>query len=252
MSTMNTEMRKWIVLAAMCAAVVPAVGHAEQKISVSIHGVNYSNEDFSFALLDPEDAKNGGAGELIGRFSDGGTVCCYSLPKTWHPGIKVLIKSQRWLKRDADGKLPEINETHTVEVPRYADDKVSDLWVLRQQDGSYTVVSSRYQPDHEKWPGPKRGWPVPSNEYGRERRARQIKDTEDSIENLENEQIALKDNPRAHAQAMWKSLKNTYLIDASKYSGPDDNRFIEYLKESNKEELMYFRNKLHRLEEYTP
>ncbi|MFK3736611.1 DUF3304 domain-containing protein [Massilia sp. TN1-12] len=241
---MNTEMRKWIVLAAMCAAVVPAVGHAEQKIPVSIHGINYSNEDFSFTLVDPEDPRNEGGGELVGRFSGGGTVCCYALPRNWHPGIKILIKSQHWLKRDADGKLPEIDETHTVEVPRYADDKVSDLWVLRQQDGSYAVISSRYQPDHQKWPGEVKGWPVPSLEYRQERIKLELSSAEDSVETAEQVKREIETNPGDHAKRMWPLMADGPLIDRSKYRGPDDENFRDFLNYQNEDNLRFYRERV--------
>ncbi|MFK3736610.1 DUF3304 domain-containing protein [Massilia sp. TN1-12] len=245
-------MKKSFFLVSLFTAMLPLEVRAEQKVPVSIHGVNYSNEDFSFALVDPEDPKNGGAGELVGRFSGGGTVCCYSLPKTWHPGIKVLIKSQHWLKRDADGKLPEINETHTVEVPRYADDKASDVWVLRQQDGSYAVVSSKYQPNHEKWPGKVKGWPVPSREYQLERIALQLKEAERAVRNSERARVLMEQDPVGYSRKMWEIMKDTTLIDSSKYSGPEDTKFQDFLRGQNEENLIIFREKVKQLEAYQP
>jgi len=47
------------------------------------------------------------------------------------------------------------------------DGKPGELWVVRQADGSFGVVSSDYQPDHAKWPGAVKGWPVPTLEYKR-------------------------------------------------------------------------------------
>jgi hypothetical protein len=210
--TMKIFMKKSFFLVSLFTAMLPLTVHAEQKVPVSIHGVNYSNEDFSFSLIDPQDPKNEGSGELVGRYSGGGTVCCYALPKTWHPGIKVVIKSQHWLKRSADGNLPEINETHTVEVPRYADDKVSDLWVLRQQDGSYAVVSSQYQPNHEKWPGLIKGWPVPSVEYRNERVAQELELEEYTLKVLEKAAKELENDPISHAKKMWPVLIKSNLI----------------------------------------
>jgi len=249
---MKRFMKTSFFLVSLFTVMLPLTARAEQKIPVSIHGVNYSNEDFSFALIDPEDPKNGGSGELVGRFSGGGIVCCYALPKTWHPGIKVLIKAQHWLKRDANGQLPEIKETHTVEVPRYADDKVSDLWVLRQQDGSYAVVSSRYQPNHEKWPGTIKGWPIPSAEYKRERIMAEIKETENSIRNLEAEEKEIKVDSITHARKMWPALVDAGIIKASDYTGPEDKKFQNRLKDDTEKFLKSDREKLEYLRNYKP
>jgi hypothetical protein len=35
-----------------------------------------------------------------------------------------------------------------------------ELWVLRGADGSMSVVSSDFQPDHPNWPGRVKDWPV--------------------------------------------------------------------------------------------
>jgi hypothetical protein len=150
-----------------CASVLTACG--KSALPVSIHGVNYSVEPFSFELQDPSDPKNKGDGELVDSYAAGGTTCCYELPKKWRPGLKVSIQTKHWVGKNADDSLHDIDSTHLVEVPPYADGKPGELWVLRTADGNMEIVSSDFQPDHPKWPGKVKGWPIPSIAYQRER-----------------------------------------------------------------------------------
>ena len=139
-------------------------------VDVSLHGVNYSDRVFSYTVKDPlAKNKSGAGGELIDPFGAGGTMCCVTLPMIWRSGLKLQVDTTYWLEKRPDGVLPEIKETRLVDVPPYVEGKPGELWVLRAADGGISVISSDFQPDHPKWPGKTKGWPVPSLDYRRER-----------------------------------------------------------------------------------
>ncbi|MGZ8295076.1 MAG: DUF3304 domain-containing protein, partial [Telluria sp.] len=145
-------------------------GCEKAEVDVSLHGVNYGGDAFSYYVTDPTKPKTSGAGgELIEPFAAGGTTCCFTLPKKWRPGIKVEVRTTHWLPQKPDGSLPEVKQIHLVDVPVYANDSPGELWVLRAADGTLAVISSDLQPDHPNWPGKLKGWPIPSLEYRRER-----------------------------------------------------------------------------------
>lgn len=140
-------------MAAMCLSMLVGCAKSDMSMSstlipVPIHGVNYTAEPFSFVVIDPQDRKNYGGGELINSYGAGGTVCCYTLPAKWRPSLKVEITETYWLPMKEDKSVPEIKRKHVVEVPRYLDREVGELWVLREIGGKISIVSSNYQPVH--------------------------------------------------------------------------------------------------------
>ena len=130
-----------------------ALSASGKGVSVSVHGVNYTANPFTFVVVDPNDESNIGGGEHIGPFAAGGIMCCFTLPKKWKPGMKVQVRSTHWLPRNDKDELPEVEKLYTVDVPPYANGKVGELWVLRTSDGGIEVVSTDLQPDHPQWPG---------------------------------------------------------------------------------------------------
>jgi hypothetical protein len=223
--------------------------------SVSIHGVNYTDQEFSYTVEDPADKNNRGGGELINPFAAGGTMCCYDLPRKWRPGIKVQVNFTRWLAKKADGSLPEVRESHVVEVPPYVNGKVGELWVLRNADGTMGVVSSDYQPDHEKWPGKVKGWPVPSLAYQRERWDLYIEHAEGYVQLYKKMLDELEKSPDTRAAVDWdyaaenaakyregvRSDRNKFAKEnrdlLNRFSGPSDPNFRSWLKQDYEQSL---------------
>ena len=155
---------------------------AKSDVPVPLHGVNYSGQTFRYFLVDPTNEKNSGGGEEIGPFEAGGTVCCFTLPAQWRPGLKVEIRETYWLPKRPDNTLPELKKKHVVKVPSYAGREVGELWVIRAADGTMSLVSSNYQPNHRKWPGKIKGWPVPDLAYRRQRYDLYINDARENVE----------------------------------------------------------------------
>jgi hypothetical protein len=205
-------------------------------VSVSVHGVNYSGQTFSYYFVDP-DPKSNGVGESIEPFSAGGTTCCFSLPKKWRPGIKVQIHSKHWLPKLPDGSLPTVEEDYSVDVPRYPDGKPGELWVLRATDGSLSVISSDFQPDHPKWPGKVKGWPIPSIEYQREIWERLRKHQQDGVEVYLSLLDELEKDPKRRTKAAWEFSQEYDRATLKNFSGPEDPRYAIALKKEYEDGL---------------
>jgi hypothetical protein len=225
---------------------------AKSTVPVSLHGVNYGAEPFSYVVVDPNDEENKGGGELIDSYAAGGTTCCYELPKTWRPGIKVEIRSTHWLPKAADGHLPEVKGKHVVDVPRYADGKVGELWVLRAADGSMSLVSSDFQPDHPKWPGKVKGWPVPSLAYQRQRWDIYIKHEKGGIKVFEGLLADLKALPDSTAKEHWNHDLQYDKKSLEGFSGPNDVKYREKLRQEFEEGLSHSRRELERFQKSRP
>jgi hypothetical protein len=219
---------------------------------VSIHGVNYTGQTFSYVIEDPANSKNSGGGELIEPFSSGGTMCCYELPSKWRPGIQVRITGRHWLPKKDDGSLPEIVETKVVDVPKYVDGKAGELWVLREANGALSVVSSDYQPNHAKWPGKVKGWPVPSLEYRRSRWDLHIEQKHAYVRVYTGLLKALNETPIEHAAESWQHAQERDPKSLKGFSGPKDERYLERLRIRYETSLGEVKGELRKLQEQRP
>lgn len=137
----------------------------------------------------------------------------------------------------AGGSLPEVKQKHVVEVPRYVDGKPGELWVLRNADGSVSVVSSDLQPDHAKWPGKVKGWPVPSLEYQLERWEILRKHQEGGVKLYLSSLASLEKDPDKEAREDWDYKKQHRPEGLAGFSGPADPRYREALKKEYEEGL---------------
>lgn len=206
-------------------------GCEKPTVEVNIHGVNYKGDAFSYSVADPARPDSVAGGELIDAFAAGGTTCCFTLPRKWRPGIKVQISTTHWLPKLPDDSLPEVKESHLVDVPRYEDGKPGELWVLRLGDGSMSLVSSDFQPDHEKWPGKVKGWPVPSLEYQRarweilrEHKQVFVRTYRELLDELEKE-------PEVGTKEAWEHAKEYDPQSLKGFLGPNDPKYASALKQ---------------------
>lgn len=244
------RMSRVVGICFFCAPILAACG--KSSLPVSIHGVNYSVEPFSFALKDPIAPENKGDGELVDSYAAGGTTCCYELPNKWRPGLKVSIQAKHWVGKSADDSLHDIDTTHLVEIPPYADGKPGELWVLRAADGSMNIVSSDFQPDHPNWPGKVKGWPVPSLAYQRERWDLYIKVQMGYVSTFETLLKNFANSPDKTAQEDWDvSMKNDRKSLAG-FRGPDDLSYRVRLKREYERGLIESHAELTRLQAGRP
>jgi hypothetical protein len=230
----------------------PMLVACSKSLPVSIHGVNYTADPFSYVVTDPDDPKNTGGGELIESYAAGGTMCCYELPRNWRPGIKVSVRSAHWLGKSADNSLREVVTTQLAEVPRYADGKPGELWVLRAANGSIDLVSSDFQPNHPKWPGKVKGWPVPSLEYQRERWDLYVRHEADNVATFEELLKQLAESPDNAALDAWNTDRHHDSKSLLGFTGPDDEAYRKKLKLEYETGLVRSRSQLKRLRESKP
>jgi hypothetical protein len=226
----NTTILPCLLAASLLAAC------SESTLNVNLHGVNYSGETFSYAVGDPATPDQLSGGELIDPFGAGGTTCCASLPKEWRPGIKLHVRTTYWTEGRVNGenKISEFKNVRVVDVPPYVEGKPGELWVLREADGGVSVVSSDFQPDHPKWPGKVKGWPVPSLAYQRERWELYRKHEQGGVDLFSSLLKQLKDSPEAHAREAWEYAKKNDPSEIKDFSGPDDPRYVVFLREDYK------------------
>lgn len=246
----------WFITIGACllsAQMLTACGKAEtpvNDIGVSIQGVNYSEQDFSFVLEDPKDKSNIGGGEPIGRYEAGGTMCCYALPKKWYPGLRVKVDTTYWLAKKADGTLPELNESREVDIPEYS--KPGGIWVLRQADGNPTIVVSDLQPDHPNWPGKIKGWPVPSLAYRHERWALMVTIAESAVTGNGILIQALIDNPDKRSSESWDTDLKYFPETLKGFANSRDPRFREHLRIDDENRLIESKRQLQELRSHEP
>lgn len=225
---------------------------AKSGVPVPIHGVNYSGQTFSYVVVDPINEKNAGGGETIGPFEAGGTMCCFTLPAQWRPGIKVEIRETYWLPKLPNKTLPEVNKKHLVEVAPYAKGEVGELWVVRAADGTMGLVSSNYQPNHPKWPGKIKGWPIPDLAYRRQRYDLYIKDAQETVDLYHEMLDELNKVPAKRATDAWEYTSATGSQELKNYSGPLDPAYLAMLRKDYLSSLLAAQVKLKHLEASRP
>jgi hypothetical protein len=225
---------------------------AKPNVPVNLHGVNYGAETFTYVIVDPKNPKNTGGGGLIEPYSAGGTMCCIDLPKKWHGGIKLTIESTHWQENPNDESLREVAGTHLVDVPQYADGRPGELWVLRAADGRIALVSSDFQPDHPKWPGKVKGWPVPSLVYQREQWDKHIDHQMSFVRALEELSALLNTSPDKAAEEEWAHALEYNKKSLSDYDGPNDERYREALRRGYEVGLQRTWREVKRLQEGRP
>ena len=245
--------KRLLALSLSTVGIVALLSTCEKStVDVNLHGVNYTGETFTYVVSDPKRPDSGSGGELIDPFGAGGMTCCVTLPKVWRPGIMLKVHATHWLKERPDGSLPEIKEEYTVEVPRYVDGKPGEMWVLREANGKVSVISSDFQPNHPKWPGQVKGWPVPSLEYRRERWELLRKHEQIFVDSYLGSLQKLEESPYVEAKQAWEHAKEYQRKSLRGFSGPDDPRYITFLKEEYAAGLTRSRERLANLMEEKP
>lgn len=236
-----------------CLATVSLLCACEKStVGVNLHGVNYSGHTFSYVVSDPAKPESGSGGELIDPFGAGGMTCCVTLPKVWRPGIKLQVKTTYWWEEGPDRKIHEVKGEQVVDVPSYVDGKPGELWVLREANGKVSVVSSDFQPDHPKWPGKVKGWPVPSLAYQRERWELLRKHQQTYVDTYLQLLDELERAPNKRSHEAWTHALEHEPKTLRDFSGSQDPRYLKYLKNRYEVGLAESREELSGLMETRP
>lgn len=164
-------MKTWLRLLALLPLLAGCASLAgNEMVGVDLTPVNYTGGYYSaYLVVNPETGKAGG-GEGVNEYSAGGSMCCFTLPQTWRPGLQAEVrlrlpsKGKTYAERSVE---PEEWVSRVVEIPPYVDGRPGTLWTLIYPDHQVEVVVSAYGPTSAKWPGRVKGWPVPSLEFRR-------------------------------------------------------------------------------------
>ena len=232
---------------------------AENTVGASVSGVNYTDQDITYLLFDPSAGKDEKgrdkvvASEMIGPYSAGGILCCYPLPKTWHPGLQAGVLLDVFDAKTRD-YLPR--QRFIVDIPRY--EQAADVWFINYPDGTVGVVSTAYRPNGEGWPGKIKGWPKPSIEYQRQRWQLYMDEAQKALATSQELMAEFKSDPKAYLKKRWedneKNKKIPWMVNKEfeKFSGPDDPGFLEYIRTMRERSLEYSRNKVDQLMKVKP
>ncbi|SFQ42015.1 DUF3304 domain-containing protein [Variovorax sp. 770b2] len=252
--------RNWLLhflLLASWASTGCALGRTD-LVPASVSGVNYTGDDISYMLFDPDDAeKKVAASEELGPFSAGGIRCCYALPKTWTPGTRVGVMLDVYDEKA--GKYGE-RKTFVVDLPPYdKEGKAGDVWFILYPDRSVGVVSTAYRPNADEWPGKIKGWPKPSVEYQRKLWDRDMKLAQEGLATSKEFKEAFDRDPKQYLKELWirhlENVKNKQVGLAraySRFSGPDDPALFEFERGRREASLKYSQDKVDRLQKVKP
>jgi len=234
------------LLIALASMLTAACARSGDTVGVSVSAINYTDQELNgFIFEQPGDDTKVAGGVPVRPFQGAGRMCCFSLPKTWRPGIKVVLRYDWWQGEDK----PRQYITKEFEVPPYPDGQVGTLWALFYPDGSIEVVSSDFAPGHEKWPGKIKGGPTPTLEYGRkvwQEDYDQLAGLLPYCERLANE-ASEKD-----FQEEWTYFVDRRKQESTQFSGPNDPKFRELKAREGAECVSSLKERLTAMEKAKP
>ena len=112
--------------------------------SIELSGLNYTDAWITtFAVDDYEGhgiSPNGGGGK---------SVCCVTIPRTWHAGMKVTVL---WTK---DDRIPDLWKQRVVDVPEYTKKDIGTFAVHFYPDDTIKVLVTSKIEGHPDYPYPR-------------------------------------------------------------------------------------------------
>lgn len=106
--------------------------------------VNHTGNFIYSVPLSGDDVRNGGGGGMSRWGAGGANICCTSIPRIWHPGIKVLVR----------GDMPDghthIPKEKIVEVEKY--DEPCDIYLHFFPNDEVRIVVSNAAGYSDKHP----------------------------------------------------------------------------------------------------
>ncbi len=250
MSMVEKKMKNLCRVTGISILLVFSGSGCSENTSVSVHGVNYTEQTFFYSILKGDDL-DASVGETIEPYGAGGTVCCYSLPHKWRPDLTVRVRTTVSSK-GSDGNLFETTKIEDVRVAPYSSGSPGELWILRDPGGNVSAISSDYQPNHPKWPGKIKGWPTPSLNYQQER-WKIYMDHELEYVTLAKEFLAeLETDPDGLARRKWRIAMRDEPSEYTRFQGPDDPKFRAFLKSRYEAMLQRSERNVEKLQEAKP
>ena len=170
-----------VLLFARVSALLAGCAHAQpaqpKNLGVAVRSINYSGKEVVLTVIDPKDRKNGGGGDALNPYSTGGTICCYSIPAEWRPGLQVIVKYNFY---------PDtVWHEQLVDIPPYPEGIAGEIWLAMHEDGRAEAVVSHFDPTRPEWPGRVKGRPLASKEYALKLRADRLEYQRGILETME-------------------------------------------------------------------
>jgi hypothetical protein len=245
-STLGRSWICWLLLAAAGGLALTSCAKLAGDEAVSVTAINYTDQELNSYLFKSVDEPGKVAGgPPVGPYEGAGTMCCFSLPATWHPGIKVQLTYDWWNGSESHRQ----HITKVLEVPEYPDGQVGTLWALFYPHGVVEVVSSEFAPGHPKWPGRVKGWPKPSLEYRRKVWQEEY-DQERSAEKLYLRPSM--DDVREDMKKNWEHDSVYSPEKVKSFSGPEDPLYVLHKSKEDQTMLASIRRRIKELEETRP
>jgi hypothetical protein len=114
------------------------------EASIDLAGLNYTDAWITTFSVDgsygPGVSPNGGGGKF---------VCCVTIPRKWHPGMKVTI---RWTE---DERVPGSWKERIVAVPEYTKQDIGEFVVHFYPDDTVKVLVTMKTERHPDYPYPR-------------------------------------------------------------------------------------------------
>lgn len=245
-----------LILTAGCASSPPTP--INDHLAAETTTLNYTGKEIEYiAIHEPGKATNGAGGGALSPYGASGSMCCFSLPKSWRPGLQVLVEFKFW-KEEGDS-YPHTNHpsmraaafkvfSRLVDVPPYTIADVGTVWTIMHADETVEVLVSDLSPLHPQWPGRVKGNPVPSREY-------RLKLWEEEVERAEA-RLKLWEphdyNDQSSRRDSWNFFVRESPDEIREYSGPDDQKFVRHLMERRERAISSAMRTLKRLQERRP
>lgn len=118
----------------------------DDRTTAQVGIVNHTGNFIYSASLSGDEVLGGGGGGMARWGAGGAEICCTSIPRVWHPGIKVLV---RW---DMPVGIVNVWKEKIVEVEKY--DEPGSIYLHFFPNDEVRVVVSVY-------PGYSKAHPIP-------------------------------------------------------------------------------------------
>jgi Protein of unknown function (DUF3304) len=134
--------RSWTSICLMALLVTGCSG--TDNTSIELSGLNYTNAWITMFAVDDYGghgiSPNGGGGAF---------VCCITIPRKWHAGMKVTV---RWT---GDERLPDSWKERVVEIPKYTKEDIGAFAVHFYPDDSVKVLVTSKTTRYPGYPYPR-------------------------------------------------------------------------------------------------
>lgn len=114
------------------------------KASIELSGLNYTNTWITAFFID-----NYGGHGIEPNGGGGAFVCCVTIPREWHAGMKVTV---RWTE---DERIPDSWKKRVVDIPRYTKQDISTFAVHFYPDDTVKVLVTSKTARHPDYPYPR-------------------------------------------------------------------------------------------------